>query len=93
MSNETATVAEMPRYRCHKEVHALKIREVIHRRPDGSGPPPAIVPEDEGYGMFWVTDEYIQKHNPQPGGYFVVYEDGYRSFSPAAAFEKGYARI
>ena len=93
MSNETATVAEMPRYRCHKEVWALKIKEVIRRRPDGTGPPPAIVPADEGYGMVWVTDEYIQKHNPQPGGYFVVYEDGYRSFSPAAAFEKGYARI
>jgi len=34
-----------------------------------------------------------QEHNPQPGGYFVVYKDGYKSFSPAKAFEEGYTRI
>jgi hypothetical protein len=27
------------------------------------------------------------------GGYYVVYEDGYDSFSPAAAFEAGYAAL
>ncbi|MCK9988658.1 MAG: hypothetical protein AzoDbin1_05130 [Azoarcus sp.] len=27
------------------------------------------------------------------GGYYVVYEDGYKSFSPAIAFESGYTRI
>jgi hypothetical protein len=37
-----------------------------------------------------VSPDYIRKHNPQPGGYFVVYDDGYQSFSPAEAFEEGY---
>ena len=27
------------------------------------------------------------------GGYYVVYEDGYKSFSPAEAFESGYKRV
>lgn len=27
------------------------------------------------------------------GGYYVVYEDGYESWSPAEAFEKGYTLI
>jgi hypothetical protein len=27
------------------------------------------------------------------GGYYVVYEDGYKSFSPASAFENGYTRL
>lgn len=86
----------MPRYRCHKEVHALKIRavEVPNREEneesDGSM---IIVPEEEGYGPFTVPAEYVRKHDPKPGGYYVLYKDGYRSFSPAEAFEEGYTRI
>jgi hypothetical protein len=33
----------------------------------------------------------MHKHKPQVGGYFVQYRDGYKSFSPAAAFEEGYS--
>jgi len=28
-----------------------------------------------------------------PGDYYVVYEDGYKSISPAKAFEEGYTLI
>ena len=30
---------------------------------------------------------------PHVGGYYVLYEDGYESFSPAKAFEEGYTRF
>lgn len=30
---------------------------------------------------------------PAAGGYYVVYEDGYQSYSPAKAFEDGYAPV
>lgn len=80
---------EMPKYSCHKEVHALKIASVS-LMPDGSG---IIQPADPGYGPFRVNVAYMTKHGPQAGGYFVVYEDGYKSFSPAQAFEKGYTKI
>lgn len=36
---------------------------------------------------------YVQKHAPKAGGYFVAYEDGYKSWSPAEAFESGYTRL
>jgi hypothetical protein len=36
-----------------------------------------------------VGGTYVLKHNPTVGGYYVLYEDGYESFSPADAFEKG----
>ena len=36
--------------------------------------------------------EYMTKHAPQVGGYYVLYEDGYASFSPAQPFEAGYVR-
>ncbi len=81
---------QMPRYRCHKEVWALKLRGV--GPVDGSGKA-WLFPEDREYSEFAVSSEYLRKHDPQPGGYFVVYDDGYESFSPAAPFEAGYTRI
>ena len=89
---------QMPRYKCHKEVWALKIEHVAYDiRGDGSA---VITPSDEGYGLFEVDAEYVNKHlkNRDPkngqtiGGYYVVYDDGYKSFSPAKAFEEGYTR-
>lgn len=85
---DEAPATEMPRYKCHKEVWALKIEDV--KRLGGQA---VIFPAEEGYAPFDVSEEYVTKHNPQPGGYFVVYEDGYNSFSPAEAFEDGYTRI
>lgn len=80
---------EMPKYKCHKEVWALKIKMFGVNEADGSG---LITPEDTGYAAFKVSKEYLEKHKPQPGGYYVVYKDGYKSFSPAEAFEGGYER-
>ena len=81
---------ELPRYKCHKEVHALKIAAIHYGEANG---PAVITPAETGYAPFRVNKEYVRKHNPQPGGYYVVYEDGYKSFSPANAFEQGYSRI
>ena len=52
-----------------------------------------ITPADPLYAPFRVSGDYLAKHNPQPGGYWVQYADGYTSFSPAQAFEEGYALI
>lgn len=82
--------AELPRYRCHKEVWALKIKAIA--RDVEQQATAVIVPEDKGYAPLEVPDEFIAKHNPQAGGYYVVYSDGYKSYSPAKAFEEGYTR-
>jgi hypothetical protein len=81
---------EMPRYKCHKEVHALKIKSVHILQGDGSA---IITPEDGRYAPFKADSAYVRKHLPQSGGYYVVYKDGYKSFSPAEAFEEGYTLI
>ncbi len=81
---------EMPRYKCTKEVHALKIQSVDVNPDNGVT---IIMPEDEGYASFAVSEEYAKKHNPKAGGYYVVYEDGYNSWSPKEAFENGYVKI
>jgi hypothetical protein len=87
--------AEMPRYRSHKEVWALKIQDVIDpaepgNESDGSR---TLRFEDHVYAPISVDREYVRKHNPQAGGYYVVYADGYKSWSPAEAFESGYTRV
>jgi hypothetical protein len=93
------TSREMPRYRCHKEVWALKIKDIIFdsdlantegRETDGSA---MVVPSDVGYAPFRVDRAYVQKHQPKVGGYYVVYQYGYKSWSPADAFESGYTKI
>jgi hypothetical protein len=80
----------LPLYRSHKRIGALKIRSIRFDTGDKTW---IIRPEEEGYMPFMVTTEYMSKHNPRPGGYYVLYNDGYESFSPANAFEEGATRI
>lgn len=96
---EATASAEMPKYKCHKEVWALKIKAIARdsdkareeqRETDGSA---MITPEEYRYAPFKVDAAYMHKHKPEVGGYYVVYEDGYKSFSPAKAFEDGYSPV
>lgn len=86
---------EMPKYQCHKKVWALKIKAVAQgTQPTGlPGGSWMLHPADDGYGPLEVSHEWYAKHKPEAGGYFVVYDDGYKSYSPAAAFESGYSLI
>jgi len=52
-----------------------------------------IVPAEAPFAPFEVEPGYFLKHKPEVGGYFVQYEDGYKSYSPAKAFEEGYTRL
>jgi len=82
---------EIPKYKCHKEVRAAKITEIESHESDGTGSHTMIFGEIQG--KQFLTDEWKEKHNPEVGGYYVVYEDGYTSYSPAEAFEDGYTKI
>lgn len=77
---------EFPKYKCHKEVRAAKIAIVEH---DEQGTIICFA----NYKNIRVTNEFVQKHNPMDGMYYVIYEDGYASISPAKAFEEGYTLI
>jgi hypothetical protein len=78
---------ELPKYKSHKTVWALKIKDLTEISSDGYV---MITPEEEGYNPIVVDKEYMDKHKPSVGGYYVLYEGGYESFSPAKAFERGY---
>lgn len=84
------SAAEMPQYRCHKTVRALKIW-AVHLC--GPGDAALLQWVDESYAPLQVSEEFVQRHRPEAGGYYVVYDDGYASYSPAKAFELGYTKI
>jgi len=69
----------------------LKIKKINCHTPSFSED--TIIPEESGYAPFAISSEWADKHTPAAGGYFVVYDDGYQSYSPAKAFEEGYTRI
>jgi hypothetical protein len=113
----------LQKYRCHKEVWAMKIKDVIvSQMPRFAGPtcrgcyafPSAcrhcercrwessgntaggamLIPFlDADMAPVHVSREYVDKHKPEPNGYYVLYDDGYASFSPGKAFEDGYAKV
>lgn len=77
----------LPLYQCHKTVEAIKIAmiEKVGENPGAT----MYVLKGQGYEVP-VPDDYVMKHSPVIGGYYVRYEDGYESFSPAEPFEAGY---
>jgi hypothetical protein len=83
--------AEMPRYQCHKKVHALKIAAIEFNDAGFA----KIAPKDEGYALFETAIGWPDRwHGSEDDlGYYVVYDDGYTSWSPSKAFEDGYTRL
>jgi len=81
----------LPVYQCHKIVHGFKIRKI-----DFLATGDAVLRPEEAaieHLNVLVTKQYLEKHKPQAGGYYVLYDDGYESWSPAKAFEAGYALV
>lgn len=66
------------------------IAQGIGARELGSG---VLVFENGSFCPRNVTKEYMEKHKPEAGGYWVQYEDGYESWCPAAVFEAGNTRV
>jgi hypothetical protein len=95
----------LPRYKSTKTVEALRI-ETIEVLPHHGRSPymrfsayseatggATITPTDKRYPPFHVGLDYLLKHEPQPGGYWVRYKDGYLSYCPGPQFEDGNERI
>lgn len=72
-------------YVSHKEVNAAKIISIQNI---GN----ALKIELENCKLMILLTEDDLKHKPVPevGMYYLEYEDGYTSFSPAKTFEAGY---
>lgn len=100
MSNDSENMmpAPMPLYTCHKQVRAARIVDVAR-----VGGPEDIIrlgfADNTPAAVFVVADWLVRRIDATTvdeamakaiGGYFIHYEDGYTSWSPADAFEAGY---
>ena len=84
--DDCAASMEMPRYVSHKKVWALEIETV------SVGEPYRMKPKDAGYAEIMLPAEMWSRYQPVSGDFYVVYADGYKSFSPRKAFLEGYTR-
>ena len=89
--------AELPRYKCHKEVHAVKIA-AIEILEDGKA---KIAPDDRRFAVFTTKDKYPFKSGSDDPGYYVVFSGVYPSIEEAqdavskaanSGYENAYAR-
>jgi hypothetical protein len=73
-------------YKSHKIVKAAKITGMNHGK---------TLTLDGMNGLFNMDPDPIfwKRNEPEIGGYFVQYEDGFQSYSPARAFEQGYTEV
>lgn len=84
---------DLPRWKCHKVVRASKITQLERRQLDDE-PPVFLVHVEDLDTPIEVPQEYLTKRpTPAVGGYFVLYRDGYMSWSPASEFDDGYDRL
>src|SRR6185437_9252305 len=87
-ANSQAAV-QLPRWRSHKEVYADKIIG-IERKVDDEAPIMLVRLSlaCRGYAEFAEDAAIFKRGMPEVGWYYVVYPDGYKSLSPAQAFEE-----
>lgn len=90
----------MQRWQCHKIVEAGKILSIdtVEKLDADCGNISTslvkfTVKIERGTEDVYVGYEYMDKFNPEVGGYIVKYEDGYLSYSPAKPFEDGYKKV
>lgn len=82
----------LPLYRSHKLVRAAKINDVQH------DPGAAFLQLEGGHSIEvdadWLQNRVYGTGNTNPAaGYFVVYDNGHTSWSPASAFEGGHTQL
>lgn len=81
---------QMPRYQSIKKVWALQIASVDYNHPQGQ---PLIAFVNTDYAPRFVKSELFARYKAVSNDYYVQYEDGCESISPAKAFEEGYVAL
>jgi len=80
---------EMPEYLCNERVWALQIDSIFKKR---NSKEYKILAVNTSYGGIDIDQDYIDKHKPHAGGYYIVNKTGYKSFLPYETFVKLFVR-
>jgi hypothetical protein len=92
MQEENTKSAELPLYQSIKQVRAATILR-MYAAPTEQGELKTRFILETDCGIIMVDNLYMDKHQPKLGGYYVKYEDGYESWSPADTFSKGNVKL
>lgn len=90
-------MTDWPQYESHKVVRAAKIVGVqdnddgggvykIYVRPDG------VEHDGDPIEEFWPTVDGMAE-KAEAGAWAILYDDGFKSISPAKAFQEGYTLV
>ena len=90
------STSTLPRFASKKQVGALKIAAI--RDPEAeeisnSDGDKILTFEARGYGPVHLNAALVERHDPQPGDYYVLDSEGYPSVSKAAEFERDFAQV
>jgi hypothetical protein len=89
---------ELPKWKSHKIVRAAQISKIeyAHQTDEEWGAITRLGLSWDGREHGFVKDpdpKIFTRYRPKVGDYWVIYDDGYISVSPKAAFEEGYERV
>ena len=89
---------ELPEYKSHKIVRAAKVVEVRDNSGENCEAAMAndtfIVWRLDNGGYVHVSKDLKMRGGDDPvGGYYMLYKDGFESWSPSRAFIEGYDRV
>ena len=87
-------MGELASWRSHKVVKAGRLMRQQPESDPGELDVILIVEDVNGAPCkIGVPRDFFARKVPFPGDYIVIYDDGYKSWSPAKAFEEGYTRV
>lgn len=82
-------MSQLADWKCHKIVKAGKITAFG----DGFNTPVTVEDVNGAECKVEMPASAFARGRPNLGDYIVIYDDGYKSWSPAKAFEDGYTRV
>lgn len=80
----------LPRYVSHKEVGALEIAGLTSVGMIEGVLSYRLEFKDERFASIVIDAKLCSRYEPVAGDFYVIYDDGYESFSPRKAFVEGY---
>ena len=81
---------ELPTYVCHKRVRASEVVSIGLYKTNADNKAVREIQISDQFDPIEILGEVFTRYVPMPGDFYVVYEDGYVSFSPRKAFIEGY---
>lgn len=79
----------LKKYRSHKTVWAARIRQMFVSEGKPEQWELCLIGEDDSTVVITMPDKWVRGRKAEAGGFFVEYEDGYQSYSPAEPFLAG----